>query len=426
MQDVIQPGFLSLVLAASLLPRGRSRALAAGGAIIAGLALAGLRAGPGPVTGLPAGFLAVEGALFAAGAVLGLAGAVVALRAAGTKPESATGSTTATLVAAALCAVGGLGIGLSTVPYIRAGSPMPVMAAAAATAAVGAALAWVGVRFGRDAGAPRDFPGSSRGLALIGAGALMAIASPWTDLVLLGALLAAAGGWLCVRSRDAGRLPIAPVLTLVLLPAWWLMRTIAGPEGLAVASLPDLPWSPAAEQLLGALVLLAAWAMSGLWPLHGEEPAVLTAPVAAVLMARVGVPAFPDGLEHWRALALPVVLAGGFHGVLTENRSAALVGLAWVGLATATGSGEAGAGLVLVSALLLLAEQRLGPGAGTVARLLAAVAIGSGALLVVEAGLRTEVVYTVCAVAGMVAAAGRWSSAQASTASAVRATSPSA
>jgi hypothetical protein len=204
------------------------------------------------------------------------------------------------------------------------------------------------------------------------------------------------------------------------------MRTIAGPEGLATGSLPDLPWSPAAEQLLAALLLLAAWAMSGLWPLHREEPAALTAPVAALLMAEVALPAFPDGLEHWRALVMPVVLVGGFHGVLTGNRSTALAGLAWVGLATATGHGQAGAGLILLGGVILLAAERVARWGQGAARLIAALGVGNGALLVIEAGLRTEVVYTVCAVAGLVAAAGRWSSTQASTASAVRATSPSA
>jgi hypothetical protein len=419
MQDVIQPGFLSLVLAIPLLPPGRSRALAAGGAIVIGLALAGLRAGPGePVTALPAGFLAVEGALFAGGAVLGMAGAVSASRAAR--------RTLRILMAAALCTVGGLGVGLGAVPYIRVAPFGPLVAAAVVTAAAGFMLARGGARLGRGSGWSQGVSTRSGGLALIGAGALLATASPWADPILVGAMLAAAGGWLCARSKEVRRLPVAPVLTLALLPAWWLMRTIASPEGLATVSLPDLPWSPAAEQLLGGLVLLAAWSMSGLWPLHREEPAALTAPVAAVLMARVGLPAFPGGLEHWGALAMPVVLVGGFHGVLTGNRSAALAGLAWVGLATATGQGEAGAGLVLVGGLLLVAEAYLGTGVRIVARLVAAFAIGFGALLVTEAGLRTEVVYTVCAVAGMVAAAGRWSSAQASTASAVRATSPSA
>jgi hypothetical protein len=419
MQIVIQFGFLALVLAVALLPPGRSRILTTCGAVVIGLALAGLRAGPGePVMALPAGFLAVEGALFAGGAVLGVAGAVFAVRAAG--------GTVGRLIAAALCAVGGLGVGLSTVSYVRTAAFVPLIGAAVVMGVVGLVLAWGGARLGRGSTWSQGFPRSSRGLALIAAGALMAIAGPWADPILLGAMLAAAGGWVWARSQDARRLPVAPMLTLALLPAWWLMRTIAGPEGLATASLPDLPWSPAAEQLLAALMLLAAWAMSGLWPLHREEPAALTAPVAALLMARVALPAFPDGLAHWRALAMPVVLVGGFHGVLTGNRSAALAGLAWVGLATATGRGEAGSGLVLVGALLLVFEEHLGTGARIVAGLIAAFAIGTGALLVAEAGLRTEVVYSVCAVAGLVAAAGRWNSAQASTASAVRATSPRA
>jgi hypothetical protein len=416
-QDVIQLEFLLLVLAATLLPPGRPRALGAGGAIAVGLALAGLRAGPEqPVTALPTGFLAVEGALYAGGAVLGIAAAMTA--------RAARASRRA-LAGAGLAAVGGLAVGLSAIPYLRAAAFLPWIAAAMTTAAVGLALVWAGTRLGPGSGSSQRTPASPRGLGAIGAGALMAGVSPWAGPILLGAVLAAIGGWVCARTRAPRTLPIAPVLSLALLPAWWLMRTIAGPEGLTTASLPDLPWSPAAEQLLGALLLLAAWAMSGLWPLHGEEPAALTAPVAALLMARVALPAFPDGLVHWRALVLPVVLVGGFHGVLTGNRSRALVALTWVGLATATGQGLAGAGLVLLGAVVLVAAERLRAPVQSVA-LIAALAIGAGALLVTEAGLRTEVVYTVCAVAGMVAAAGRWSAGQASTASADRATSPSA
>jgi hypothetical protein len=422
-QDVIQLEVLALVLAAPLLPPGRARGLAVGGAIAIGLALAGLRAGPGdPVAVLPAGFLAVEGALLAGGGVLGLAAAAAGL-------PGGQGSHVALpgvgLAGVALAAVGGLGAGLSFLPYLRAAPLAPLAAAACATAAIGLALTWVGTRL-RTASAPQDFTATPGGLVTIGVGALIAAASPWVGPILLGAMLAAAGGWRCTRTRRAWRLPIAPALTLALVPAWWLMHTIAGPEGLATASLPDLPWSPAAEQLLGALLLLAAWAMSGLWPLHREEPAVLTAPVAALLMVRVALPAFPDGLEHWRALVMPLVLVGGVHGVLAGNRSTALAALAWVGLATATGQGQAGAGLILVGGVILVAAERHGARARAVAGLGAALVVGGGTLLVVEAGLRTEVVYTVCAVAGLVAAVGRWSAAQARTASAVRATSPSA
>ena len=418
-QDVIQLEVLALVLAAPLLPPGEARTLAAGGGIAVGLALAGLRAGRGdPVAALPAGFVAVEGALLAGGAMLGLAAAAAGFRA-------GRGSRSA-LAGAASAAVGGLGVGLSSIPYLRAAALAFLMAAACATAAIGLALTWVGTRLRTTSRSSQDFTPRSGGLIAIGVGALIAAASPWAAPILLGAMLAAAGGWTCTRARSPRRLPIAPVLTLALVPAWWLMHTIAGPEGLATASLPDLPWSPAAEQLLGALLLLAAWAMSGLWPLHREEPAALTAPVAALLMARVALPAFPDGLEHWRALVMPLVLVGGYHGVLAGNRSTALAALAWVGLATATGQGHAGAGLILVGGVILVAAERQGARAQAVAGLVAALAVGGGALLVAEAGLRTEVVYTVCAVAGLVAAAGRWSAAQASTASAVRATSPSA
>lgn len=417
-QDVIQLEFLLLVLAAPLLPPGRARVLGAGGAIAIGLAVAGLRAGPGePVASLPAGFLAVEGALFAGGAVLGIAAAL------GARAASGSGSG---LAGAGLAAAGGLGMGLTAIPYIRAAAFLPLIVAATTTAAIGTVLAWAGTRLRPRSGSSQGFPATPGGAVAIGTGALMATVSPWTGPILLGAVLSAIGGWVSARRRAPRTLPVAPVLSLALAPAWWLMRAIAGPEGLATASLPDLPWSPAAEQLLGALLLLAAWAMSGLWPLDGEEPAVLTAPVAALLVARVALPAFPDGLEHWRALVLPVVLVGGFHGVLTGNRSAALVGLAWVGLAAATGQGQAGAGLILLGAVILVAAERLGARIQVVAQLIGGLAIGAGALLVIEAGLRTEVVYTVCAVAGLVVAAGRWSSAQASTASADRATSPSA
>lgn len=417
-QDVIQLEFVVLVLAVPLLPAGRGRALAAGGPIGAGLALAALRAGPeGPGATLPAGFVAVEGALFAGGAVLALAAAQAGVRGARGSPGALAG--------AALAAVGGLGLLLSAVPYLRASSLLPLVAAAMVTAAVALTLAWLGARLG-SSGSPHRFPLRRGPVAAIGAGALMAVASPWADPVLLGAVLAAAGGWAWARPRDTRRLPIAPVLVLALVPAWWLMRTIAGPEGLATAVLPDLPWSPAAERLLAALLLVAAWAMSGLWPLHREEPAALTAPVAALLLARVALPAFPEGLEHWRALVLPLVLAGGWHGVLTGSRSEALAGLAWVGLAAATGVGQAGAGLVLLGALALVASERIESRGEVVPRLIAALAVGTGALLITEAGLRTEVVYTVCAVAGLVVAAGRWSLAQASTASAVSATSPRA
>jgi hypothetical protein len=223
---------------------------------------------------------------------------------------------------------------------------------------------------------------------------------------------------------------VAPTLVLLLLvPAWWLMATIAGPEGLAIGSLPDLPWSPAAERLLAPALLLAAWISSGLWPWHRQEPAALTAPVAALLLARVAIPAFPDGLDHWRALAFPVVLLGLWHGVLTRRRAESVAALAWVGLVTGTPVGQAGGALLLLAGLALELAERLPPrptwGVSGL-RTGAALVLGAGALLAMEAGLRTEVVYSVLAALALVAGAGWQPSAQASTASAPTATAPSA
>jgi hypothetical protein len=206
------------------------------------------------------------------------------------------------------------------------------------------------------------------------------------------------------------------------------MATIAGPEGLAIGSLPELPWSPAAERLLAPLLILPAWAMSGLWPLHREEPAAFTAPVGALLLARVALPAVPDGVEHWRAAAIPVVLLGLWHAVLSRRWAAAPAALALVGLLSVRPGGQLGAALLLAAGLLVELGQRTRLGhrpLDVILRSGAALMGGVGALLTVEAGLRAEVVYTVAAAAALVAAAGRESVIQASTASEPSAMAPS-
>jgi hypothetical protein len=420
-QNVIHLEFLFIVLAVALLPAGRARSLAACAAIASGLALAGLRAGPAqPVATLPPGFVAVEGALLAIGGALALGSALAAVRSART-PVSLGGS--------AAVAGGGLGVVLSGWRYVTAAPTAALLVAVIVIAGLGLLLVAAGRRI--RAAVPRDHPPAPPiSLAAISAAALLAAASGSTGGVFVGCLLAAIGGWLISRPPATRNLPVAPmVVLLLLLPAWRLMATIAGPEGLSTGSLPDLPWSPAAERLLAPVLLLAAWVMSGLWPWHRQEPAALTAPVAALLVARVAMPAVPDGLDHWRAVAFPIVLLGLWHGVLTRGRAESVAALAWVGLVTATPVGLAGGALLLLAGLALELAERLparvkwaASSAGTVAALV----LGTGALLAIEGGLRTEVVYSVLAVAALVAGVEWQPSAQASTASAPTATAPSA
>jgi hypothetical protein len=187
--------------------------------------------------------------------------------------------------------------------------------------------------------------------------------------------------------------------------------------------------SPAAEQLLAVPLLIAAWAVAGLWPLHRHLPGALVAPVGAFLMARVAILAVPSGLEHWRPLMMPLVVAGVWQAALSGRLPRVAVGMAWVGLVAPDGLGLAGAAILMAAGLAVELVERIGAlrvgRLAPAAQALPLIAFGWGALLVVGAGLRGEVVYTAAAVACLVALCGRpWP--QAITASAPSTTSPSA
>jgi hypothetical protein len=126
---------------------------------------------------------------------------------------------------------------------------------------------------------------------------------------------------------------------------------------------------------------------------------------------------------------MPLVVAGVWHAALSGRLPRVAVGMAWIGLVAPDGLGVAGAVLLMAAGLAVeLVERistlrvgRLAPAA----QALPLIAFGWGALLVVGAGLRGEVVYTAVAVGGLVALCGRpWP--QAITASAPSTTSPSA
>ncbi len=385
-----------MLVAAALLhdvAAGRGALLAA---VAAGLAMGGLRAGAAP---LPPGFLAVDGALFVLAGTLAVGSALLAGRRHLAPPA---------LIGAVALVVGAVSLLGGARHVVAAASTGALLLASAVVAALGGA----GLLFGRvvrvpSAGDDGTPPRPMAGVLGLLAGALVTAAGPHLSLVVAGVILAAWSGWLVQRSGGGSRLPLVPVLTLLLLPAWWLMATIAGPEGLAVGALPMLPTSPAAERLLGLVFLVVAWATAGLWPLHRQVPAAPLAPVGALLLVRVVLPAVPDGLEHWRPLVMPAIVLGIWHAALSGRLAGVAVGLAWVGLLGASREGLSGAALLLAGALALELGQtgrvhRWRP----VVRVASALAAGAGALLAVESGLGVEVVYTVLAVGGIVAAVG--------------------
>ena len=236
-------------------------------------------------------------------------------------------------------------------------------------------------------------------------------------------------GHLLERARAAPECP-ARGRDPLLLPAWWLMATIAGPVGLGVAALPAVPFSPAAERLLAIPSLIAAWAVAGLWPLHRQA-------ARSAGGAGRGVPAgpgrAPGGARGARALAAARDAARGRRDLARGAERPAPLGSrsAWRG---SDCSAPARLGLVGRGDSARRrarggdggADQRASR--GTVRARRAGDPAGGvrvGRPLAVGAGLQGEVVYTALAVAGLVALCGRpWP--QAMTASAASARSPRA
>lgn len=428
MQIMIHIGFLLILIGAALLPPARGRRAAGLAAAAAGLALAGLAGAvpalaeptPAALAALPAGFLAADAALLVLGAVLAVGSALVAVLDRRSPP---------TVAGAIALGLGGILLAWGGSGLVAAAPAGTLMLASLVEIGLGVGLLIAGwyLRF-----APpldRHTPHPLAAAAGLLAGALAAGIGPHVGLIVIGVILAACSGQLLQRAEAGPRLPLAPAATILLLPAWWLMATIAGPEGLDVRTLAEVPFSPAAERLLAIPLLIAAWAVAGLWPLHRQLPGALVAPVGAFLLARVAISAVPLGLEHWRPLAMPLIVAGIWHAALSGRLPRVAVGMAWVGLLAPGSLGLVGAAFLLAAGLAVeLVERVSALRAGRfapAAQAIPLVAFGWGALLAVGAGLQGEVVYTALAVAGLVALCGRpWP--QAITASAPSATSPKA
>jgi hypothetical protein len=280
-------------------------------------------------------------------------------------------------------------------------------------AAVGAGWAWLRRAVLDDVIRRREPPHAPAsaarwpGLLVLVLGALAVGAGGHIGGLLVGAAASAWGAWLALP-RSARPRPYAPVLVLALLgAALWLLGTIAGPEGLALSAIPSLPLSPAAERLAALLLAGAAWILSGLWPWRHPADGALTAPIAVWLLLRLGLPAVPAGLEHWRPALFPLLVVGIWYAALTRRTSPLAVGGALLGVASLDPVGIAGAGWLLASAIALELWQLRGradaSAAAPLVRAGLALLAGWGALGALTGGLRTEVVYTVLAAAGAAA-----------------------
>jgi hypothetical protein len=404
-------GWLSLALGSALLGDGRRRRIAAGGMVSLGLGLTAWKVSSpqgslATPDGLGGGFLLVNGGLL----VLGLALPTwVALR---------QGFGRGGLPAAPAIALGVVLVGWVCAGFVSAGG-FRVVASAGALGLAGAVLIrssralastrpaeklgrWI---FGEPLRPRHGAGGWNRRLAAaVAAGASAAALGSHIELVFLGTIAAAWCAHLLFHSRGTRPAPLAPALTLLLVPTYWLLRTIAGPVGTSIGALPSVPLSPAAESVVAPALLLVAWGVSGLWPFHRQAPGALLAPVGALLLLRIGQPLVPGGLEHWQPLAVPLLVAGIWHAAARGRWPLLAAGAGLLGILVLSAGGAVGAACLFGAGLLLEMSALRPPSDGGVTRaipMLAWVASAWGGLLVLEGGLRSEVVYSAFAAAGL-------------------------
>ena len=187
----------------------------------------------------------------------------------------------------------------------------------------------------------------------------------------------------------------AALAGLLLFGALWAASAIAGPVGLGLGTIAEVPFSPYAEVTVGAVFILAALVVAGVLPFDWRAGSAILAPVAAALVLRVVLPALPEGVLHWRSPVSAWLLIAGAVAAVRGRTDAWLGATGLYVLFAGSGSAAGWSGLlltVLASGALLLPSEgawRLrGMMVGTV---LAAMALAAG----LGAALEQEVVYSV-------------------------------
>ena len=247
---------------------------------------------------------------------------------------------------------------------------------------------------------PPRGPPNPGGYPLLGValGTGLTALGPHVAIVFLGAIIAAWSAWLLARRGARLPAPAAPILTLLLIPTYWLLQTIAGPMTLAVGGLAELPLSPAAERVVASALLIVAWALSGLPPFHRQIAGALSAPAAALLLYRIGADALPDGIAYWRTIAFPVLVIGLWLSAFAQRSTLVAVAGGLLGLLSLEASGIRGGCLLLALAVGVEVLSRSDDGARwRIALVMLAVWGGIEAL---TGTLRVEVVYGVLAAIG--------------------------
>jgi hypothetical protein len=240
-------------------------------------------------------------------------------------------------------------------------------------------------------------------------GLALAAAAPHLLLVELGILLVlVAAARVAVAARRFRWLALLVVGGGALGAALVLAVTILGPAGGQMSGLRDGPFSPAAERLLVLLLGAGTLLLAGLPPVHRAPWGLGLAALAAILMGRVALPAFPGGVIEWQPLAMLLLAGAGVWAALARRWPALAVAAGLTSLWSGVPPGVLAAQLLVIWGWLLaiLAGLRLGrmPNAAAPWRRLALLVPALAALPALEAGLGAQVVLSVAFVAGTVIA----------------------
>lgn len=243
--------------------------------------------------------------------------------------------------------------------------------------------------------------------------AVIMLVAPTLRAFVLAAVVAGTVSHVLLRRFGGGSpIPVSALLILLLVPVYQWFNAIAVDGPLQMHGLAGAPLSIAAENRIVPWLGLAALGLAGLWPLHGVV-LPLAAPLAGVLLIRLGAHTVPSGMGHWAPAFMPLALLGIVHAAATIGKRATrlqrvielLVGVALLGV-FAGGEGVRGATWLLAASAVVPWSwlfRVLPPRPWGLGRLLWLPVIW-GALLVLTAGLVAQVTYTVLAAGGIAVA----------------------
>jgi hypothetical protein len=201
---------------------------------------------------------------------------------------------------------------------------------------------------------------------------------------------------------------VLPAFLLALVPAAWLLLTAAGSAVPSLVSLPDAPLSRAAEAWIVPWLCVTAWGLSGLWPVQGLVPPPILAPLAGLVMVRLGVDALPEGTRAWQTIVAPLTVVSLWWAGATGREAMGLAAAAmFAAIVAPAGQGDAALllfGLAGIAAALPLVPVPISTPRWLPSRLgwlIPAIA----AWPALEAGLRSQVTYTVLMAGGVALAA---------------------